>query len=95
MADISYKYDGNTPFGLKLFQAAQALHTAQVLFTDLKRKMDNITGGGVTTANLETDTRFAVATGQGAAAYSAVVSINAAINPSNAPIPASVDLYQG
>ena len=99
MANITYNL--STPFGRQTYQAVQAIRKAQSLLQSIKQKADDVTGGGVTPANLEDAAGanlFGVATGQGSAFYSAIQSLDAGLftTPSTwTPIQASVDLDQG
>ena len=96
MATISYNI--TSPFGSKVYLAIQAIRGAQATFQRVKQVADDVTGGGVTPANLETSSLFQVASGQGAAFYAALQSIDAALftTPSTwTPVQASVDLDQG
>lgn len=96
MSNISY--NTTSPFGSKVYLAIQAIRGAQATFQRVKQAADAVTGGGVTPANLETNALFQVATGQGAAFYAAIQSIDAALftTPGSwTPVQATIDLDQG
>jgi len=96
MANISYST--TSPFGSKVYLAIQAIRGAQATFQRVKQAADSVSGGGVTPANLETSPLFQVASGQGAAFYTALQSIDAALftTPSTwTPVQATIDLDQG
>jgi len=94
-------YSLTTPFGRQTYTAVQAIRKAQSLLQSIKQKADDVTGGGVTPANLEDAAGanlFGVATGQGANYYAAIQALDAALftTPTTwTPVQASVDLDQG
>lgn len=96
MANISYST--TSPFGSKVYLAIQAIRGAQATFQRVKQAADSVSAGGTTPANLETSPLFQVASGQGAAFYTAIQSIDAALFATPAswtPVQATVDLDQG
>ena len=96
MATITYST--TSPFGSKVFLAIQAIRGAQATFQRVKQVADDVTGGGVNTANLESSPLFQVGPGGGPAFYAALQSVNAALflTPSTwTPVQATVDLDQG
>jgi hypothetical protein len=96
MAAISYST--TSPFGSKVYLAVQSIRGAQATFQRVKQAADAVSGGGVTPANLETSPLFMVSTGQGAAFYAAIQSIDAALftTPGSwTPVQATIDLDQG
>lgn len=93
MATIPYSQ--TSPFGSKIYLAIQALATAQ---TNVLRCLDmanDLTGGGVTPANLEGSSQFGVAVNQGANFYNALQSIKSAIVSGGNRLQATIDLDQG
>lgn len=98
MANTSIGYDRTTPFGSKIYVAVQQIELAMANFKRVKEMMDVISGGGITPSTLEGSPQFGIATGQGAIAYAAVQSINAAlfsVPASYTPVPAVSQLDQG
>ena len=96
MATIAYSQ--SSPFGSKVYLSIQRIRDAQAAFQRVKQAADDVTAGGTQPANLETSPLFQVATGQGAAFYAALQSVNAALftTPSSwTPVQATVDLDQG
>jgi hypothetical protein len=92
------KYDQTTPFGAKIYLAIQSMKLAQANLSRCIDVANNITGGGVTPANLEGSVQFGVAAGQGQNFYNALASLNSALyaTPSSrAPVQATIDLDQG
>lgn len=106
MATIAY--DNTTPFGRQMQYAIQAIKLAQANLMRMKQRADSISGGGVTPSALEgvknasgqytAGGDFGVAAGQGAAFYTAIQSLDAALftTPSTwTPVQATVDLDIG
>jgi hypothetical protein len=98
MASIGYNQ--TTAFGTYTFQSIRNLRLAQQNMARIKEVMDDLTGGGVTTTNLEVASNgtipasaqmFQVVNGQGANFYNAIVSIISAIGA----LQAITDLDQG
>jgi hypothetical protein len=89
MASIGYS--SNSAFGSKVNSTNQQLRLAQETLARVKTVMDDITAGGTVPANLETNTLFSVASGQGSNFYNAIVSIIGAIGA----LQAITDLDQG
>lgn len=96
MASISY--DQTTPFGSKMYLAIQNIRAAQSALQRIKQVADSVSAGGTTPSNLESSPLFKVAAGQGAAFYTALQSLDAALFTTPAswtPVQASIDLDQG
>lgn len=93
MAQIPY--DQTSPFGSKVYLAIQELRDAQYKILRCIDAANDLTGGGVTPANLEGSKQFGVASGQGANFYNALQSIKSAIIAGGNALQATVDLDQG
>jgi hypothetical protein len=84
-------YSASSSFGSKVNATNQNLRAAQATLSRTKQVMDDITAGGTVPANLESNTLFSVAAGQGSNFYNAIVSIISAIGS----LQAITDLDQG
>jgi hypothetical protein len=89
MASIGYST--TSAFGSKVNSCVQDLRMCQAALARTKTVMDDDTSGGTVPANLESNTLFGVAAGQGGNFYNAVVSIIGAIGA----LQAITDLDQG
>jgi len=91
-------YNATTPFGAKTAQVIRDLKEAQAFTARIVDMMNDLTGGGVTPANLEGSSQFGVLTGQGQNFYNAIAALNTALfqaGGTRTPIQATIDLDQG
>jgi hypothetical protein len=91
-------YSTITVYGMKTANAMNHIRQAMLDIQRIKQAADDITAGGTTPANLETNTLFSVASGQGANFYTALQSVIAALfaTPSSwTPVQSLVDLDPG
>ncbi len=91
-------YGNGSPFGGRIAILVANMRSAQANLMRCKQVADALTAGGTNTAALEGSAEFAVGTGQGAAFYAALQSLDAALftTPSTwTPVQASVDLDLG